>query len=670
MATGYLKVVVVDSNQTRIPGAQILVDHKGVRAAESETDSTGATPSIPLETVDKDLSLEANPDVLPFFLYQVTIRKKGYQERIHKDVTIFDGETSNLFSALAATNEAASAYYSGHMLSQHDVIPAQTIIGTPLLPTPIIPNVISVKLGTPQSDAEVITVDYIYYIKNVASSEIFPTWPEASLRANIYAIQSIALNRVYTEWYRQRGYDFQITSSTAFDQKFIPERVIYDSISTIVDEVYRQYVRRIGFIEPMFTAFCDGKQVVCDGLHQWETVDYANLGYAPLEILQHFYGDNIELATSAIIQDVAEGFHGPLSIGMAGPDVLLMQIYLLRISVNYPAIPQPFPLDGVFDDTFEESVREFQKIFNLPATGVIDRNTWYKIAFVYHGIKKSAELGSEGLISPVELLEFSANLNTGDFGTKVIVLQYALNVVAQYIPEVSRQPMDAKFGPVTKKNVENFQRHVGLPVTGSVDRVTWETLREYFEQVTTILPPSFEVLNFPGRHLTIGDTGLEVQTIQQYLNAIAKSYRTIPEIEPTGEYNETMANQVRAFQKEFNMNNTGIIDETTWNSIVDIYKAVLPVVLYPGFVLRYDDTNYYVAVLQNYLNTVAESYSNIPTSVVDEWFGPETLASVKAFQRQFGLNDDGIVGKKTWNKLLEVFTELKGINQGGLHLLT
>ena len=215
--------------------------------------------------------------------------------------------------------------------------------------TPFIPETITVHLGPPDSDAENVTVSFADYIKNVASSEIYPTWPENALRANIYAQISYALNRVYTEYYRSRGYDFDITNSTAFDQSFVRNRDIFESVSRIVDEIFNDYIRRQGFIEPLFAAFCDGREVTCDGLSQWGSVTLANQGRTPYEILTNYYGNDIDIVQDAPIQNITESYPGEvLELGSSGQEVRTIQVQLNRISRDYPSIPKIPEIDGVF----------------------------------------------------------------------------------------------------------------------------------------------------------------------------------------------------------------------------------------------------------------------------------------------------------------------------------
>ena len=227
---------------------------------------------------------------------------------------------------------------------------------------PYVPRTITVHLGLPDQWAENVTVSFPDYVKNVASSEIYPTWEPAAIRANILAIISFALNRVYTEFYPSRGYNFQITSTTQYDQKFIRGRNIFENISQMVDEIFNDYIRRQGFVEPLAAKFCNGTTSTCDGLSQWGSQELAQEGANSMEILRHYYGDNIELVVDAPIQDLITSYPGtPLRLGSAGPEVSVVQAMLNRISQNYPAIPK-VPATGAFGEATESAVRTFQRI--------------------------------------------------------------------------------------------------------------------------------------------------------------------------------------------------------------------------------------------------------------------------------------------------------------------
>lgn len=267
----------------------------------------------------------------------------------------------------------------------------------PVTVTPYIPQTITVHTGPASQWAENVTVSFPDYIKNVASSEIYPTWPEAALRANILAQISFALNRVYTEYYPSRGYDFDITASTMNDQKFIKGRSTFENVDNLVDDLFTTYIRRKGFVEPLAAKFCNGTTVTCDGLSQWGSEALARQGMSTMDILRHYYGDNIELVSNAPIRDIAYSYPGyPLQTGSSGNYVTVLQVMLNRISRNYPAIPRVSPVDGIFGSRTEESVKAFQRIFNLTPDGIVGQGTWYKLVSLYGAVTRLSELVSEG----------------------------------------------------------------------------------------------------------------------------------------------------------------------------------------------------------------------------------------------------------------------------------
>lgn len=266
------------------------------------------------------------------------------------------------------------------------------------MPFPVVPEYITVHLGPPNEPAENVTVSFTSYIKNVASSEIYPTWPENALRANILAQISVALNRVYTEYYRSRGYDFDITSSTRYDQAFVPGRSTFENIDRLVDDIFNDYIVRQGNVEPLYAQFCDGVRTQCAGLSQWGSVDLAEQGLTPYEILQHYFGDNINIVFNAPVGDGTPSYPGrPLSRGSVGEDVRTIQQQLNRIRRNYPAIPRISEVSNVFGAETEAAVRAFQSIFNLASDGIVGKATWYKIKMIFNGVKSLSEITSEGL---------------------------------------------------------------------------------------------------------------------------------------------------------------------------------------------------------------------------------------------------------------------------------
>lgn len=346
---------------------------------------------------------------------------------------------------------------------------------------PQIPNQITVHLGTPRAEAANVTVSFVSYIKNVASSEIYPTWAPSALRANILAIISFALNRIYTEYYRSRGYTFDITSSTAYDQAFVDGRNIFENISQIVDEIFDNYIRRQGFVEPLAAKFCNGTTTTCDGLLQWGSQSLAQEGYNSLEILQNYYGNNIELVVDAPLADLTESYPGTaLRHGAVGADVVTIQVALNRISQNYPAIPKINPVNGLYDAQTEQAVRAFQQIFDLVDDGVTGRATWYAIIRLYTAVSRLSELQSEGQTYYGNAWEFVTPLSEGSTGAQVTRLQYMLAVLANFIASIPAPAITGSFGSETRQAVLAFQQWRGLTATGAVNAADWDEIYDQF----------------------------------------------------------------------------------------------------------------------------------------------------------------------------------------------
>ncbi len=440
--------------------------------------------------------------------------------------------------------------------------------------TPFIPETITVHLGTPDSSAPNVTVDFASYVKNVASSEIFPTWPESALRANIYAITSFALNRIYTEWYRARGYDFDITATTQYDQKFINGREYFQNISYLVDELFNDYVSRQGAVEPLFTAFCNGTTVTCSGLSQWGTVTLANQGLTPYEILQYYYGDDIDIVKNAPVKTAMPSYPGiELKLGLAGNDVRTLQIYLNRISGNYPAIPKIPAADGIFDAATEAAVTKFQEVFGLDPNGVVDSATWYRIAYIYTSVKRIAELDSEGVRYEEIENKYTEDLKIGMQSIEVSMLQYYLAVIGAYYEAVQPVEITGYFGENTERSVKSFQRVFGLPQTGEVDRATRNDLYRAYQGIVESVPPKYTaVALYPGTVLREGDSGESVRIIQEYLTLINRTYPNIPAVNNTGYFGPVTKRSVIEFQKQFGINPSGLIGAVTWDKIAEIYS--------------------------------------------------------------------------------------------------
>ncbi|MEE1198740.1 MAG: peptidoglycan-binding protein [Acutalibacteraceae bacterium] len=442
---------------------------------------------------------------------------------------------------------------------------------------PYIPTNITVHLGTPDQPAENVTVPFTDYIKNVASGEIYPTWPENSLRANIYAIITFALNRIYTEWYTAKGYDFNITSTTAFDQSYDKDREVFENISNIVDEIFNDYIVRQGEIQPLFAQFCNGTTSTCAGLSQWGTVSLANQGLTPYEILQNYYGENINIIENAAVQNIDESYPGqPLRQGDAGNDVKIFQQQLNRISRNYPAIPKINITTGIFDNQTRLAVEKFQEIFNLPINGTVDKATWYKIKEIYNGVKRLGELLSEGLRLEDVTTQYSRELTEGMSGYDVITVQYYLNVIAYFNPNLNIFPISGTFDTATINAVKSFQTEYGLPVTGTVNDATWNKMTSVYTEILSSLPPNYQgtaAKLYPGYFLTPGDNNEDVRDLQTYLSVIAENNPNIPPVSVDGVYGEQTRDAVYTFQALNGLPPTGSVGPVTWSKIANQYDS-------------------------------------------------------------------------------------------------
>lgn len=436
---------------------------------------------------------------------------------------------------------------------------------------PVIPETITVHLGRPNEAAPNVIVPFAEYIKNVASHEIYPTWPESAIRANILAQISYTLNRVYTEYYRSRGYDFDVTNSTQFDQSYVPGGDIFENISRITDEIFNNYIVRRGNIEPLFAAFCDGVQTQCRGLSQWGSVELAERGLVPYEILQYYYGNDIDIVYNAPVGGNTPSYPGrPLRRGSAGEDVRTIQRQLNRIAVNYPAIPLS-PTSGIFDQATENAVRAFQGIFNLAVDGIVGKATWYRIKQVWTGVKQLSDLASEGLTITEAQRVFPEILRYGDRGGGVQVVQYYLAFLGFFLPQLPPIEVTGVFDDATRDAVYTFQSYAGLPIDGVVGRDTWNALQDNYTQVVNNLPAQYQQYLsqiYPGRYLVVGDRGESIRQLQQNLRRIAQADPNIPLIEVDGIYGPATQAAVLAMQRQLGMEQTGAVGPILWQTIM------------------------------------------------------------------------------------------------------
>ena len=441
---------------------------------------------------------------------------------------------------------------------------------------PFIPEFVTVHLGPASSDAQNVVVPFIDYIANVASSEIYPTWPENAIRANIYAQISFALNRIYTQYYRSRGYDFDITNSTSTDQSFVNGRDIFENVSQIVGEIFNDYISRRGNVEPLFAQYCDGIEVTCNGLSQWGSVDLANQGYTPYEILTYYYGDDIDIVQNAPVENITSSVpRFPLRLGSAGDAVRALQIRLNRISDNYPAIPKIALPDGVFSYDTEDAVKEFQRIFDLTPDGVVGKATWYKTQFIYNAVKRLNELDSEGISLSEVSDQYPEGLSPGDRGVEVANVQYLIDYLSAFYNTIPELSVDGIYGPSTEAAIRAVQSTFSLPITGRLDLDTWETVyRTYLGFVATIPIKYVEgnTIPYPGIPLRLGSSSDSVTLLQEYLNFVATAYPEIPTIPVTGYFGTQTQNAVIAFQRLFGIAETGTVAAATWLALTTAYS--------------------------------------------------------------------------------------------------
>ncbi|WP_051280432.1 peptidoglycan-binding domain-containing protein [Anaerovorax odorimutans] len=460
------------------------------------------------------------------------------------------------------------------MFVTHKIISKSDVIGN--YNEPFIPEMVTVHLGPPDEPAENITLPFPDYIKNVASSEIFPTWPESAIRANIYAQVSFTLNRMFTEWYRSRGYDFDITNSTRYDQSFVPNRDIFANISNAADEIFNTYIVKQGNIEPAFTPYCNGTTTKCEGLSQWGTVSLAEKGYTPYKILQTYYGDDINIITNVPVKANFESYPlYPLTVGSFGQNVSTIQNELARISQNYPSIPKITDEKGIFGGSTEAAVKEFQKVFNLTVDGIVGNATWYKIKYIYNGVKGLGELISEG-IRPEELESpFEIAWKEGDSGIWIKLLQYYVRALGCYYSDIPLVEIDGYFGPDTTKAILAIKKKFGLPEDGIVGVETWGLLDKTYKAIYNKIPEGCleSASPYPGYMLSRDMADQNVRTLQTYLKKISEYYPNIPSLEITGVFDEQTENAVKAFEKNFEgAEGTGLVGPITWSNIAKTYE--------------------------------------------------------------------------------------------------
>lgn len=455
------------------------------------------------------------------------------------------------------------------------------------------PQYITVHLGSPDSGAANVTVTFPEYIKNVASSEVYPTWPESALRANVLAQTSFALNRVGTGYYRSRGYNFDITNDKSVDRSFVNGRCIFENIGQIVDETLGDYISRKGSDEPMLCVYCSGSDAACTGLSKWGSFELSKQGMETDGILKNYYGDDIEIITNTPVKGFASYPSRPLQPGSASNDVKSVQILLNRISTNYPLIPKINPVNGVFGRETEEAVKAFQHIFNLVSDGIVGKSSWYKIQYVSGEAKKLCSLTLTSMAFDNVSEQYHDILKEGDTGPAVTQIQYFLTFAAQYIPAINPIHITGDFDAETTAAVMAFRHYLELTDDGIVDKETYNKLFDVYISLTRAPNGTLfcsRARPLPRTPLFLGIENENVAYMKECLNCIAGTYTTIPFLTADGVFDKKTRDAVMTYQKLFDLPQNDIVDLVTWNSIGTLYddlRAGRYVIegQYPGYVI-------------------------------------------------------------------------------------
>ncbi len=445
--------------------------------------------------------------------------------------------------------------------------------------TPVVPTEITVHIGSPEEAGKTITVPFPEYIKNVASNEIYPSWPADAIKANILAQISFALNRVYNEWYPSQGYNFDITSSPAYDQTFKEDSQFFENISQIVDDIFNNYIVKGDQVQPLFAAYCDGINTTCDGLSQWGSVELARQGLSPTEILKRYYGNDIRIIYNAPVSPNIPSYPGfPFRLGSAGNYVRQLKVQLNRISNNYPAIPKIEEENIFFTTDMEESVKAFQEIFDLPVTGTVDKATWYEVKYLYNAVKKVANLASEGISIEEVQFPYGETLQIGDTGPYIRPLNYLLNFLSYFDTDIPKLNLSGEeFTEDTKEMVIAFQTSNNIEANGIVDKNTWNALVTDYNQTKGLIPEEYlyyEDKLYPGIFLSLGMTGDDILNLQNFLYIICEKTHQIPGVRVNGTFDELTEESIKAIQKRYNLPENGVVGPATWQKIIDWVESL------------------------------------------------------------------------------------------------
>ena len=670
MAAGILRIQCYAARQSApMAGVSITVTGEGF-AADRVTGTDGTAADLELEAPASSYSLdEANTTVRPYAVCALVAEKPGYQTVRIEGIQIFSGQTTLAPIEMVPANARIAEPAEPVVIPPHPLFAGEGGSGSsPALAGPaaaprvltavVIPKTITVHLGAPTSSARNVTVSFRDYIANVASSEVYPTWPEQALRANIHCQISLALNRIYTEWYPSRGFSFNITGSPGYDQAYVHGRTVFDVMVRLTDDLFNTYLRKAGTTNPYFSEYCDGKTVSCPGLKQWGTVSLAEEGRSALSILRYYYGKDIEVVRTSNIAAIPESYPGsPVRQGSRGASVFTLQRQLNRITKDYPFFGA-LTVDGIFGAEMAATVKRFQRQFSLTADGTVGRQTWYKISYIYVSVKDLAELTSEGETSSGSLSDGTwggRTLRTGSSGSAVEQLQFWLNTISQYVSSIPSVTVDGRFGSGTAAAVRAFQRRYGLTVDGVVGEATWNAV---YAQFFSIQSDNGTPNAYPGTALREGASGQNVRLVQFWLKIARTVYTALNNLSVDGKFGPSTRRAVAAFQRYFGLSDDGVVGRATWNKLREVYTDIANDLLaenlrpgeFPG-VLRRGASGRAVRELQYYLYLMHAYDPAVPAVTIDGQFGSSTEAAVRAYQRLAGLTADGVVGRATWENL-------------------
>ena len=670
MAAGILRIQCYAARQSApMAGVSITVTGEGF-AADRVTGTDGTAADLELEAPASSYSLdEANTTVRPYAVCALVAEKPGYQTVRIEGIQIFSGQTTLAPIEIVPANARIAEPAEPVVIPPHPLFageggsgPSPALAGPAAAPrvltAVVIPKTITVHLGAPTSSARNVTVSFRDYIANVASSEVYPTWPEQALRANIHCQISLALNRIYTEWYPSRGFSFNITGSPGYDQAYVHGRTVFDVMVRLTDDLFNTYLRKAGTTNPYFSEYCDGKTVSCPGLKQWGTVSLAEEGRSALSILRYYYGKDIEVVRTSNIAAIPESYPGsPVCQGSRGTSVFTLQRQLNRITKDYPFFGT-LTVDGIFGAEMTATVKRFQRQFSLTADGTVGRQTWYKISYIYVSVKDLAELTSEGETSSGSLSDGTwggRTLRTGSSGSAVEQLQFWLNTISQYVSSIPSVTVDGRFGSGTAAAVRAFQRRYGLTVDGVVGEATWNAV---YAQFFSIQSDNGTPNAYPGTALREGASGQNVRLVQFWLKIARTVYTALNNLSVDGKFGPSTRRAVAAFQRYFGLSDDGVVGRATWNKLREVYTDIANDLLaenlrpgeFPG-VLRRGASGRAVRELQYYLYLMHAYDPAVPAVTIDGQFGSSTEAAVRAYQRLAGLTADGVVGRATWENL-------------------